>query len=209
MAATSQNAMHNDVDRQSLFTSPRDCARGYFTLSLDPLHLLPHVYWSNGEVHHVDSSRLEAGRTGNHVWSAASLQPCSIGFEEKLPSNTMGDMTNSDFYSKNQRNDSNHEGGFGCGLMELRSLMELRGTEAVVKIQEDYGGIAGLCQRLKTSMTEGEFVADGSWTRYCQVWRPPKKDKASLLSQLASDNTAKRLQLDAQVANMKKNRAHI
>ncbi|KAA0708024.1 Plasma membrane calcium-transporting ATPase 2 [Triplophysa tibetana] len=167
MAATSQNAMHNDVDRQSLFTSPRDCARGYFTLSLDPLHLLPHVY-------------------------------CSIGFEEKLPSNTMGDMTNSDFYSKNQRNDSNHEGGFGCGLMELRSLMELRGTEAVVKIQEDYGGIAGLCQRLKTSMTEGEFVADGSWTRYCQVWRPPKKDKASLLSQLASDNTAKRLQLDAQ-----------
>lgn len=68
----------------------------------------------------------------------------------------MGDMTNSDFYSKNQSNDSNHAGGFGCGLMELRSVMEVRGTEAVVKIQEDYGGIEGLCQRLKTSTTDGE-----------------------------------------------------
>lgn len=68
----------------------------------------------------------------------------------------MGDMTNSDFYTKNQRNDSNHDGGFGCSLMDLRSLMELRGTEAVVKIQEDYGGVEGLCQRLKTSPTEGE-----------------------------------------------------
>ncbi len=40
--------------------------------------------------------------------------------------------------------------------MELRSLMELRGPEAVVKIQEDYAGIEGLCQRLNTSPTEGE-----------------------------------------------------
>ncbi|TSK16199.1 Plasma membrane calcium-transporting ATPase 2 [Bagarius yarrelli] len=63
----------------------------------------------------------------------------------------MGDMRNSDFYSKNQRNDT---GGFGCSVMDLRTLMELRGTEAVVKIQEDYGDITGLCQRLKTSQTE-------------------------------------------------------
>lgn len=34
--------------------------------------------------------------------------------------------------------------------------MELRATEAVVKLQEDYGGVEGLCKRLKTSPTEGE-----------------------------------------------------
>lgn len=77
----------------------------------------------------------------------------------------MGDMTNSDFYTKNQRNDSNHDGGFGCSLMDLRSLMELRGTEAVVKIQEDYGGVEGLCQRLKTSPTEGECALSHTVTR--------------------------------------------
>lgn len=68
----------------------------------------------------------------------------------------MGDMSNSDFYAKNQRNEGNHAAGFGCSLMDLRSLMELRGTEAVVKLQEDYGGVEGLCKRLKTSPTEGE-----------------------------------------------------
>ncbi|XP_059384884.1 plasma membrane calcium-transporting ATPase 2 isoform X2 [Carassius carassius] len=96
----------------------------------------------------------------------------------------MGDMTNSDFYTKNQRNDSNHAGGFGCSLSELRSLMELRGTEAVVKIQEDYGGVEGLCQRLKTSPTEG---LDGDATDldkrkevFGQNLIPPKKPKTFL-----------------------------
>ncbi|KAF3690035.1 Plasma membrane calcium-transporting ATPase 2 [Channa argus] len=73
----------------------------------------------------------------------------------------MGDMSNSDFYVKNQRNEDNHAVGFGCSLMDLRSLMELRGTEAVVKLQEDYGGIEGLCRRLKTSPTEGK-MQDGN-----------------------------------------------
>ncbi|KAM6946781.1 plasma membrane calcium-transporting ATPase 2 isoform 6-T6 [Lycodopsis pacificus] len=67
----------------------------------------------------------------------------------------MGDMSNSDFYAKNQRNEENHAAAFGCSVMELRSLMELRGPEAVVKIQEDYAGVEGLCKRLKTSPTEG------------------------------------------------------
>ncbi|KAL1007810.1 hypothetical protein UPYG_G00091900 [Umbra pygmaea] len=68
----------------------------------------------------------------------------------------MGDLTNSDFYAKNQSNagSSNHEGDFGVSVMELRGLMELRGGEAVVKIQDDYGDMDGLCQRLKTSPTE-------------------------------------------------------
>uniref|UniRef100_A0A8C6WVR9 Calcium-transporting ATPase n=1 Tax=Neogobius melanostomus TaxID=47308 RepID=A0A8C6WVR9_9GOBI len=64
-------------------------------------------------------------------------------------------MSNSDFYAKNQINEDGHAAGFGCSVMELRSLMELRGSEAVVKIQDDYGGMEGLCKRLKTSPTEG------------------------------------------------------
>ncbi|XP_077133406.1 plasma membrane calcium-transporting ATPase 2 isoform X13 [Ranitomeya variabilis] len=67
----------------------------------------------------------------------------------------MGDLSNSDFYSKNQRNETNHASEFGCSLEELRSLMELRSTEAVVKIKECYGDSDGLCRRLKTSPTEG------------------------------------------------------
>uniref|UniRef100_A0A8C1RZT4 Calcium-transporting ATPase n=1 Tax=Cyprinus carpio TaxID=7962 RepID=A0A8C1RZT4_CYPCA len=84
----------------------------------------------------------------------------------------------------NQRNDSNHDGGFGCSLMDLRSLMELRGTEAVVKIQEDYGGVEGLCQRLKTSPTEGlDGVATDLDKRkevFGQNLIPPKKPKTFL-----------------------------
>ncbi|XP_075429899.1 plasma membrane calcium-transporting ATPase 2 isoform X5 [Ascaphus truei] len=67
----------------------------------------------------------------------------------------MGDMSNSDFYSKNQRNDANHAGEFGCTLDDLRSLMELRGGEAVVKIKDSYGDSDGLCRQLQTSPTEG------------------------------------------------------
>uniref|UniRef100_A0A3Q2L6B7 Calcium-transporting ATPase n=1 Tax=Equus caballus TaxID=9796 RepID=A0A3Q2L6B7_HORSE len=73
----------------------------------------------------------------------------------------MGDMTNSDFYSKNQRNESSHGGEFGCTMEELRSLMELRGTEAVVKIKETYGDTEAICRRLKTSPVEGCATAQG------------------------------------------------
>uniref|UniRef100_W5N924 Calcium-transporting ATPase n=1 Tax=Lepisosteus oculatus TaxID=7918 RepID=W5N924_LEPOC len=89
----------------------------------------------------------------------------------------MGDMTNSDFYIKNQRNEANHAGEFGCSLEDLRSLMELRGTEAVVKIQEDYGDTEGLCKRLKTSPTEGlpgiETDLDKRKVIYGQNFIPP------------------------------------
>lgn len=70
----------------------------------------------------------------------------------------MGDMSNSDFYSKNQRNETNHAAEFGCSLEDLRSLMEMRGTEGVVKIKECYGDSEGLCRRLKTSPTEGKIL---------------------------------------------------
>ncbi|KAE8298387.1 Plasma membrane calcium-transporting ATPase 2 [Larimichthys crocea] len=96
----------------------------------------------------------------------------------------MGDMSNSDFYAKNQRNEDNHASPFGCSVMELRSLMELRGTEAVVKLQEDYGGVEGLCKRLKTSPTEGLAGAQPDLDKRKELYGknliPPKKPKTFL-----------------------------
>lgn len=56
---------------------------------------------------------------------------------------------------KNSMVEANHDGEFGCTLKELRSLMELRGAEALGKIGESYEDIQGLCNRLKTSPVEG------------------------------------------------------
>ncbi|XP_040214761.1 plasma membrane calcium-transporting ATPase 2 isoform X6 [Rana temporaria] len=96
----------------------------------------------------------------------------------------MGDMSNSDFYSKNQRNEVNHASEFGCTLDELRSLMELRGSEAVVKIKECYGDTDGMCRRLKTSPTEGlpgtQVDLDKRRQVYGQNFIPPKKPKTFL-----------------------------
>ena len=44
---------------------------------------------------------------------------------------------------------------FRCKLKELRDLMEVRGHEAVLRIQQDYGGVVELCRRLYTSPNEG------------------------------------------------------
>ena len=71
----------------------------------------------------------------------------------------MGDMANSsiEFHPKpQQQREAPHAGGFGCTPAELRSLMELRGAEALQKVQEAYGDVSGLCRRLKTSPTEGK-----------------------------------------------------
>ncbi|XP_033029989.1 plasma membrane calcium-transporting ATPase 3 isoform X1 [Lacerta agilis] len=98
----------------------------------------------------------------------------------------MGDMANSsvDFYPKSQRQELNHAGGFGCTLAELRSLMELRGAEAIQKVQETYTDVNGLCRRLKTSPTEGlsDNTADLEKRRqiYGQNFIPPKKPKTFL-----------------------------
>lgn len=89
----------------------------------------------------------------------------------------MGDMTNSDFYSKNQRNESSHGGEFGCTMEELRSLMELRGTEAVVKIKETYGDTEAICRRLKTSPVEGRC---GRLEHSAWIWDPATQPLASL-----------------------------
>ncbi|XP_015198286.1 plasma membrane calcium-transporting ATPase 3b isoform X2 [Lepisosteus oculatus] len=107
----------------------------------------------------------------------------------------MGDLANSavEFYPKNQRgssagagggSDANHTGGFGATLEELRTLMELRGGEALQKIQDSYGDVGGLCRRLKTSPNEGllDNPVDLEKRRqvYGQNFIPPKKAKTFL-----------------------------
>ncbi|CAI5448419.1 unnamed protein product [Caenorhabditis angaria] len=44
---------------------------------------------------------------------------------------------------------------YECSVAELRSLMELRGAEALEKINATYGGVEGLCQKLKTDPING------------------------------------------------------
>lgn len=81
----------------------------------------------------------------------------------------MGEMANSavEFYPKGTRAgsggggraDGSHAGGdFGVTVEELRELMELRGADALQKIQDSYGDTEGLCQRLQSSTTDGEQV---------------------------------------------------
>ncbi|XP_016356348.1 plasma membrane calcium-transporting ATPase 3-like [Sinocyclocheilus anshuiensis] len=73
---------------------------------------------------------------------------------------TMGEMANSavEFYPKRGGGgaEANHAGDFGVTLEELRSLMELRGAEALQKIQDSFGDVERLCQRLKSSTSDGE-----------------------------------------------------
>ena len=76
---------------------------------------------------------------------------------------TMGEMANSavEFYPKGSRGGGGQTGeagggDFGVTLEELRDLMELRGPEALQKIQENYTDTESLCQRLKTSPADGE-----------------------------------------------------
>lgn len=79
---------------------------------------------------------------------------------------TVGEMANSavEFYPKGTRGsrggraDGGQAGGdFQVTVTELRELMELRGGDALQKIQESYGDTEGLCQRLQSSPTDGEL----------------------------------------------------
>ncbi|MBN3296876.1 AT2B4 ATPase, partial [Amia calva] len=108
----------------------------------------------------------------------------------------MGDLANSavEFYPKNQRGsgagvgaggaETNHAASFGATLEELRGIMELRGGEAIQKIQDSYGDVSVLCRRLKSSPTEGlsDNPADLDKRRqvYGQNFIPPKKAKTFL-----------------------------
>ncbi|XP_068454588.1 plasma membrane calcium-transporting ATPase 3b isoform X1 [Clinocottus analis] len=107
---------------------------------------------------------------------------------------TMGEMANSavEFYPKGTRGvagggraDGGHAGGdFGVTVTELTELMELRGPDALQKIQESYGDTEGLCQRLQSSTTEGLSGDPADMERRSQTFGqnfiPPKKAKTFL-----------------------------
>lgn len=70
---------------------------------------------------------------------------------------------------------------YGASLEELRALMEYRGGEAKEKIENDYGGINGLCQKLKTDPNNGLPNTDAELTKRREVFganeippHPPK-----------------------------------
>ncbi|XP_062855521.1 plasma membrane calcium-transporting ATPase 3a isoform X2 [Trichomycterus rosablanca] len=99
----------------------------------------------------------------------------------------MVEMSNSAvvFHTKRQRMDSRaHVGDFAVSLEELTDLMELRGAEALQKIQESFGDTEGLCHRLKTSPTDGLWDIPADLERRRQIFGqnfiPPKKPKTFL-----------------------------
>ncbi|XP_026881677.2 plasma membrane calcium-transporting ATPase 3a isoform X5 [Electrophorus electricus] len=110
-----------------------------------------------------------------------------MSLEHGLPACTMGDMANSSvrFHPNNPRKDGGGcEADFGVSLEELRALMELRGAEALQKIQDIYKDTEGLCHRLKTSPTDGLPDVPGDLETRQQVFGcnfiPPKKPKTFL-----------------------------
>ncbi|XP_045063041.1 plasma membrane calcium-transporting ATPase 3-like isoform X8 [Coregonus clupeaformis] len=102
----------------------------------------------------------------------------------------MGDLANSSVEFKPKKRGSgggmevNHAGDFGATLEDLRDLMELRGAEAIQKIQENYTDTEGLCQRLKTSPADGLSDNPSDLEKrglvFGQNFIPPKKAKSFL-----------------------------
>ncbi|XP_004459107.1 plasma membrane calcium-transporting ATPase 4 isoform X1 [Dasypus novemcinctus] len=76
------------------------------------------------------------------------------------------------------------EGDFGCTVMDLRKLMELRSTDALNQINDHYGGVLNLCSRLKTSPVEGLSGNPADLEKRRQVFGqnliPPKRSKTFL-----------------------------
>uniref|UniRef100_A0A8C3VHX1 Calcium-transporting ATPase n=1 Tax=Catharus ustulatus TaxID=91951 RepID=A0A8C3VHX1_CATUS len=95
-------------------------------------------------------------------------------------------MTNNvaDHHPGNSVAEGNHEGDFGCSMVELRNLMELRSAEAVARLNDSYGGVHNVCKRLKTSPVEGLSGNPIDLEKRRQVFGqnfiPPKKAKTFL-----------------------------
>nr|XP_021153930.1 plasma membrane calcium-transporting ATPase 4 isoform X2 [Columba livia] len=95
-------------------------------------------------------------------------------------------MTNNvaDHHPANSVAEGNHEGDFGCSMVELRNLMELRSAEAVARLNDSYGGVQNVCKRLKTSPVEGLSGNPTDLEKRRQVFGqnfiPPKKAKTFL-----------------------------
>lgn len=93
------------------------------------------------------------------LWGNNFFNPHRRAKAEKLCGRYTETMANNSYSGvKNSMVEANHDAEFGCTLKELRSLMELRGAEALSKIGETYGDIQGLCSRLKTSPIEGKVT---------------------------------------------------
>uniref|UniRef100_A0A8C7TY35 Calcium-transporting ATPase n=1 Tax=Oncorhynchus mykiss TaxID=8022 RepID=A0A8C7TY35_ONCMY len=94
------------------------------------------------------------------------------------------DIMANNSYSGVKNSTTNHHGDFGCSLKDLRSLMELRGAEAIGKIGESYGDVQGLCTRLKTSPVDGLSGQPADIDKRKEVFGqnliPPKKPKTFL-----------------------------
>lgn len=77
-----------------------------------------------------------------------------------------------------------YEGEFGCTLMDLRKLMELRAADAVTQISAHYGSVQEICTRLKTSPVEGLSGNPADLEKRRLVFGknmiPPKKPKSFL-----------------------------
>ncbi|KFO55024.1 Plasma membrane calcium-transporting ATPase 4 [Corvus brachyrhynchos] len=95
-------------------------------------------------------------------------------------------MTNNvaDHHPGNSVAEGNHEGDFGCSMVELRNFMELRSAEAVARLNDSYGGVQNVCKRLKTSPVEGLSGNPTDLEKRRQVFGqnfiPPKKAKTFL-----------------------------
>uniref|UniRef100_A0A9J8DEG1 Calcium-transporting ATPase n=1 Tax=Cyprinus carpio carpio TaxID=630221 RepID=A0A9J8DEG1_CYPCA len=93
-------------------------------------------------------------------------------------------MAKNSFRGSKYKADANHDGEFGCTLKELRSLMELRGTDGLQRIQECYGDVQGLCSRLKSSPIDGLSGHSDDIARrkeeFGKNFIPPKKPKTFL-----------------------------
>lgn len=130
-------------------------------IAQDPVDLFPDQAPEKHEV-----GRSEAGRPESLVGRREAPSSRSEG------SVTAGDMTSpaERALPANSPGES-REGDFGCTVMDLRKLMELRSGDAIDQIHAHYGGVANLCSRLKTNPVEGEGVSGG--TGPCRPQRFP------------------------------------
>ncbi|ELK24027.1 Plasma membrane calcium-transporting ATPase 4 [Myotis davidii] len=73
---------------------------------------------------------------------------------------------------------------FGLTVMELRKLMELRSTDALIQINDHHGGVMNLCSKLRTNPVEGLSGNPADLEKRRQVFGhnliPPKKPKTFL-----------------------------
>jgi len=58
---------------------------------------------------------------------------------------------------------------YGITLKQLRELMEARGREGIVKVQ-DYGGVQDICKKLYTSHNEGDYKEYIRIKYFCILW---------------------------------------